>query len=138
MNFKEKSSWVMCVSVILGALFYAYALTGSLKNGEAIQLKSITIIYILIIILASIIGHIVAALTKLKEAEAHEDERDEIISIRSNSMSSYVLGLGLFSGMILYLVVGNGDVLFHFILTSLTLSTIIEYILRIYFYRTIV
>jgi len=135
MSFKEKSSWVMCVSVILGALFYAYALTSSLKNGEAIQLKSITIIYILIIVLASIIGHIIAALTKLKEAEAPEDERDKIVSIQSNSMSSYVLGFGVITGMILYLVIGNGDVLFHFILTSLTLSTIIGYIFRIYFYR---
>jgi len=138
MNFKEKSSWVMCVSVLFGGLFYAYALTSNLKSGEAIQLKSITISYLLIIILASIIGHIIAALTGLKEAEAPEDERDKIVSIQSNSMSSYVLGFGVISGMILYLVTGNGDVLFHFILASLTLSTIIEYILRIYFYRAIV
>jgi len=128
----------MCVSVVSGALFYALALTHNLKHGEVIQLKSITIIYALIIILVSIVGHIIAAVTGVKEAEAPGDERDKVISMRSNSMSSHVLGFGIIIGMILYLVIGDGDVLFHFILASLTLSTIIEYVFRIYFYPAIV
>ena len=92
----------------------------------------------MIIVAVSIVGHIGAALVGFNDAKAPEDERDKKISIRANSISSYVLGFGAVSGILHYIVLGNGDLLFHLILISLTLSAIVEYAFRIYLYRTVI
>jgi hypothetical protein len=136
MSFKEKSAWVMFVALICGAFFYADALADYLIEDDDINLIGIVVLYVVIIVVVSIIGHIIAALTFVKEAETPADERDKIISTRANSMSSYILGFGAVSGIIFYLLLGDGDMLFHFVLASLTLSSIAEYGLQIYFYRT--
>jgi hypothetical protein len=135
MSFKEKSAWVMFVSLISGAFFYAKALVDYVLEDDDINLISIVVLYIVIIVAVSIVGHIFAALTYVKEAETPADERDRKIATRSNSMSSYILGFGAIVGAMQYLLFGDGDVLFHFVLVSLTLSAIAEYGLQIYFYR---
>ena len=138
MSFSEKSSWVMCISLVFGALFYGHALTSTILYDQDIQLMSLAITYTVIIVAVSIVGHIGAALVGFNDAKAPEDERDKKISIRANSISSYVLGFGAVSGILHYIVLGNGDLLFHLILISLTLSAIVEYAFRIYLYRTVI
>ena len=140
MSYKEKSAWVMFVALLLGALFYGNWIYGNWGNESAVSSESspligIVVVYVLIVVLISILGHIIAAIGSTDDAEVEEDERDKLIVIRANSMSSHVLGLGAVSGILMYLLGGDGDFLFHLILGSLTLSAVAEYALRIYFYR---
>ena len=136
MSYKEKSAWVMCLALMLGALFYGYAVLGMTAQTAHSPLTGIVVIYVLIIVLISIVGHIIAALVSVDEAEAVADERDKLVSVRANSASSHILGLGVITGVLMYLLGGDGDLLFHFALVSLTLSSIAEYALKIYFYRS--
>ena len=94
MSYKEKSAWVMCLALMLGALFYGYAVLGMTAQTAHSPLTGIVVIYVLIIVLISIVGHIIAALVSVDEAEAVADERDKLISVRANSASSHILGLG--------------------------------------------
>lgn len=135
MSFKEKSAWVMFLALMAGAFFYANALVDYVIEDDDINLISFVVLYVVIIVAVSIVGHIIAAVTSVKEAEAPADERDKIIAARANSMSSYILGFGAITGILQYLLFGDGDVLFHFVLGSLTLAAIAEYGLQIYFYR---
>ena len=135
MGFKEKSAWVMFTSLSAGAYVYGYAIVKNIDNLYGVPLTAFVIPYILIIVVASIVGNIVAAVTAAAEADEPSDERDEMIAVQSNSASCYVLGFGVVAGLFHYLYSANGDLLFHIVLGSLTLSAIAEYALQIYFYR---
>ncbi len=140
MSFKEKSAWVMCLALAIGALFYGYVVIAASAGLDQPlpPLLPVFVVYVLILIVVSIIGHVLAAITGLNEASVPGDERDRLIASRASHISSYFLGIGVICALLLYLVSYNGHLLFHGVFASLMLSAICEYAMKIYFYRVFV
>lgn len=138
MPFREKSAWIMSISLLSGAFFYyhsvfsAWSDTGQLSSPAIPQIVAYTGILVVI----AIVGHIVAAALAPRDANASVDERERHIFTRAGHYSSYVFVTGILISLGVYVVSGSGDLLFYTVFASLMAGQIVEYGIQIFFYRT--
>ena len=138
MPFHEKSAWIMSFALIAGGLFYFLpVLSGWSGSGQlASPLMPHLVAYTVCIVVIAVVGHIVIVALAPKDADVPVDEREKLIFDRAGHYSSYVLGVGALLSLGLYLLSGNGDLLFYAVFASLIASQLAEYLLQIVFYRT--
>ena len=137
MSFHEKSAWLMAVILTLcGLKYFQQVVAMSKAAGEIIapSLQMLSSFTISIVVLA-IVGHIVTAVMAPKEANADPDERERGIFNRAGNLSGYILGFGAIAGLLHFLFIANGNLLFYIIFASLLLAQIAEYALQIFYYR---
>lgn len=137
MAFREKSAWLMSISLLVGGLFYFNAVNAlSEQLGQlAPPLIGLVVIYTIILIAIAIVGHIVLAVLAPSDANETLDEREKTIMRRASDISSYVLGFGVITSLGTYLVGYGGDVLFYSVFVSLMLAQLVEYLCQIALYR---
>lgn len=138
MAFQEKSAWVMSIALLVAGGIY-FGVVGQLSSGAG-QLVPPNVPFVtgytIVLVIAAVLGHIVVAAMSPSEANADLDERDRKIQTRAEAISGYVLGFGVIACLGYYLWMREGDVLFYGILLFLMLSQLVEYALKIWFYRT--
>lgn len=140
MPFHEKSAWIMSVALLLGGIFYVNVVAdASAAAGQLAPpvIKSI-VVYTVILVAVSIIGHTVIGILSPKEADAALDERERRIVERAGHWSAYLFGFGVVTSLGMYLFTGNGDMLFYAVFASLMLGQFAEYVVQIILYRTAV
>jgi hypothetical protein len=134
MSFREKSAWVMAAVMIVAGLYYlsmvvaALQATGEAPIGELVP-------YVTLVVVGSILAQTALAVLMPREADAPADERERPLLDRAGNWSGYVLAGGALGGLGNYLVHGDGNLLFHFILGSLILSQIADYAFQILLFR---
>ncbi len=137
MTFLEKSAWVMITALLIsGGLYSAgvIAMTNTLGEIPPPNIGLIAVFTIAIVALA-IVGHIIAALTNLSDADAPEDERDRLVALRAGNISGILLAASVMIGISAYAVLGSGHLLFHMMVAGLVLAQVCEYALTIWYYR---
>jgi len=137
MAFREKTAWIMSIALLLGGLFYWGAvLAASQELGASMPpLIPIIVIYVGILVLIAIIGHIGAVLTSLNTANAPMDEREAQIVVRATSLSDYIMGVGILISLGLYLLNYDGNQLFHLVIGTLMLAQFAQYAVQIMLFR---
>lgn len=137
MSFREKSAWLMVIILIIaGANYFLQIYWLSNAAGQVIPpIAPMTIAYIILIVIAAIIGHAVIALIAPTEANAPMDEREKRIEHRAGNWSGMILCVGAIAGLIHFSVNADGNLLFHIIVGSLLVAQISEYVSQIWFYR---
>jgi len=138
MPFQEKSAWIMTLALLLGGAFYFMTVISmsSAMGRLASPNIPVVVVYTIILVLISILGHTLIALFSPKEANARIDEREKLIFVRASSISSYVFGFCVITALGYYLISNDGDFLFYSVFASLMLAQLIEYVVRIALYRT--
>ena len=137
MSFHEKSAWVMAAVLLAGAGWYFnIVLRASEALGEtAPPFLPVVVVYVIVIIVLSIFGHVLVALSKPSEAGGMMDERDRIIAGRAGSFSGLLLGLGVLAGLGVYMFRYDGNLLFHTVFGALMAAQLGEYGAKIALYR---
>ena len=137
MPFQEKSAWVMSVSLILGGAYYfGIVKTITAEIGQlAPPILPTVVLYTVILVVISIVGHIAISILTPREADAPLDEREKAIFQRASHLSGYLLGAGVLLSLGVYLFSYSGDALFYGVFASLMISQLAEYVFRILFYR---
>lgn len=138
MAFREKSAWIMSLTLLLLGLayFYAVGVIGSESGQLAAPMLPLLVTYTVCLVLLVIIGNAAIAVLAPKDANAAVDERERRIFDRAGNYSSYFLGAGIVMSLGYYLLSRNGDLLFYTVFASLMLGQIMEYVLQIIFYRS--
>jgi len=136
LSFREKSAWAMGALFLAITAFYLIDVQPiSWREGVAPPVDR----HIFKIAIASIVGSILIqsylASRSPKEADAPADERERLALARAGNLSGLILGFGSIAALMNYLVHSNGDLLFHGILLSLLVSTVVESALQIFFFR---
>lgn len=133
MAFREKSAWVMAIALLLGGVFYgAVVISGSQALGESMPpLIPVIAVYVGLLVVVSIIGHIGAAITSGPSADNPMDERELQIASRSTALSDYIMGVGILISLGLYLVSYDGNRLFHLVFATLMLAQFTQYAAQI-------
>lgn len=133
-SFEEKSVWVQFVGTTVALATYVWIAAAMYMRGvdrlePYTAVFAISVVWLVIIL---IVGHILAAVTGKHE---DEDERDRLIAWRSESNSSWVLGVGVLAA--LACMVGSvPEVLTaHVLLLSLYASQLMQYGFQILYYR---
>lgn len=137
MSFREKTAWVMAIILTLAGAYYFHTLwkASVALGGLAPPLIYLTIPYVILVVIASIVSMTTLALSSPKEANAPADERERIVHDRAGNWSGYVLAFGVICGMGYYFARRDGDVFFHIVVGSLMLSQIVEYVFQIVLLR---
>ena len=137
MSFHEKSAWVMGLIMIAGMAFYFRTVAAMSEGLEQLAppVLPLVIVYIVVIVVLSILGHILIAFSKPSEADDTMDERDKLIAARAGNVSGVLLGVGVLAALGAYLFTYDGNLLFHAAFLALMVSQIAEYGARIVYYR---
>lgn len=137
MAFREKTAWIMSLALLLGGIFYGYVvIAGTQELGASMPpLIPVIAVYVGILVIISILGHIGAALTSLKTANDPTDEREAHIATRSTILSDYIMGLGILISLGVYLLSYDGNQLFHFVFGSLMIAQFAQYAIQIILFR---
>lgn len=133
--YEEKSAWVtfLSLTVVFGIYFFVAAqmLTAGLTDVVA-PFVPLFIGVVVLLVVVLVVGHIVAALMGRPEAR---DERDQMIERRADSSSGWILGAGvLIAAFCLALPIGRAWIA-NGLLMALVLSEVVNYGLRLFFYR---
>lgn len=136
MSFRERSAWAMGALFLAITLFYvAQVQPVSWRSGSAPPAGGVMIRVTLISIVGAIVIQSVLASRSPREASAPADERERLLLTRASHWAGLVLGAGCIMALWNYMVHANGDLMFHGILLSLLVSTVVEYALQILYFR---
>lgn len=137
MAFREKTAWIMSIALLLGGLFYWHVVdAGSQALGAAMPpLIPVVAIYVGILVVIAVVGHVVAALTSLKTANDPMDERERAITARATSLADSVMGIGILISLGVYLLSYDGNQLFHLVFGTLMVSQFLHYAAQIVLFR---
>ncbi|WP_084418161.1 hypothetical protein [Henriciella litoralis] len=137
MSFHEKSAWAMALIMVAGILYY-FSVVADMSAGLdqlAPPVLPVVVAYIVVIVVLSIIGHVLIAISKPSEANDMMDERDKLIAARAGNISGVILGIGVIAALGNYLFNYDGNLLFHTAFGALMMSQLAEYAARIVYYR---
>ena len=137
MSFRELSAWVVCVMLLFLAMFYGKSIYSATKVAGAFPPPDIWLLSVatIILVVGAIAAHGIAAALSPHDADAPEDERDRLVVWRAGNVSSWVLGFGVFAGLWLFYIQGDGNALFHILIGSVIAAQFSEYALQIFYYR---
>lgn len=140
MPFHEKSAWILSFALLLGgAVYFSVVALMSAELGQlAPPLLPLVVVYILVMVVIAIIGHIVIGTLAPKDANASLDERERRIFDRAGHLAGYVFASGVVLALGAYLFSYDGNLLFHGVFGSLMLGQLTEYLVQIRLYRATV
>lgn len=139
MSFREKSAWIILLTLIVLTTAYLIHMPQPLTlspepDGE--------MFYTLIHMLASfvavvVIGHIVIALMSPRDARTPRDERERLINLKATAVAAYVfMSLSLGGVFVALHIVGTNEIgIAYLLLFSFIIAEIVNYALRIVYYR---
>lgn len=136
MSFNEKSAWVMLVtSTVLLVLYGAEVLPAGIQGDWPPPRKDLIWKIAGGFVLAAIISHVVLGALFHNDAAAGEDERDYTVMYKAGAIAGTVPGFAAAGALWFYLFSGDGDLMFHYVLTGLLMGSIVNYGLQVFFYR---
>ncbi len=135
MSFREKSAWGMSGLLAAAGFFYLWILVAASQASSATAPAAIAILVTLLVVVGSITVQVVLAIASPREASAAADERERLVTIRAGHWSGLLFGTWTILALGLYLVLGDGNMLFHLLLGGLIVSQIAEYALEIVLLR---
>ena len=133
MTFNEKSAWIMLTALLVSGLSYAGAVVNLSADLGRLAPPSVPLLikFTIALILISIVGHALIAALRPGEASDRLDEREKRVHDRAGNWSGIILGFGVITALVSYLVLGNADLLFYGVLASLFAAQLAEYALQL-------
>ena len=139
LSFNEKSAWAMIVALLgAGGLYTGSVLSAFFTAGGILPPGRLAILFVVLLVLISIVTHIAVAISAPSEAEETRDERDKTALHFAGNWSGIALGIGTITSLLAYLVVRDGDLLFHCMFLSLIVASLVDYVMRLIAYRWVV
>lgn len=138
LSFKEKSTWVSLIIMLVVWGYYFNELRAVLDDGFVGRLQTtiLFIIALVILVVLNIAGHIVIAITNPRDANQPEDERDRVVSQRAGNIAGIVLGIACINLAAWAMFLDLSSVLMaHCLLLALIIAQIVHDALRLYYYR---
>jgi hypothetical protein len=136
MSFQEKSAIAIAGSLVLvyGAYFAIVGRWLSISPPSEIAYQPLMIIAIVPLTILAAVSHIVLAVANPKDANAY-DERDKLITLRSERVGGYVLAVGVFIGLVLAMAEFPQFFIAHALLLAWVLAELTDNALKVWRYR---
>ena len=136
MPFQEKSAIVMTaiLIVVYGAYFALLGLWLTSTPADEITYQPLLVIVVVPLAILAAASHIVLALLNPKEANQY-DERDRLVTLRSERLSGYVLALGVFIGIVLAMLEVTWFWIANALMLAWVLAEIVDGVTKVVLYR---
>ncbi len=97
MSFREKSAWISLLLYLGIYGFYFTQVAVALARGQADGAHFLGLFgqSVVVFVVATIVLTVIAAIRAPRDAQAPEDEREKLITLKANSASGYVLAVGV-------------------------------------------
>lgn len=137
LSYKEKSIWASLISTIIVFGYYFFFAIKVFNNPEIenMMLVGLFIGAVVFIMIIQIFSQIVIAIANRKEAEKGEDERDNLIELKTTRVSYFILVLGVWITAFSILVISSPIILVNLIMFFFILAEIVGYSLQLIYYR---
>lgn len=139
MSFREKSAWIMLITLVV--MTVAFTLHTTPRWWLAAD-PSPFVFQILMMAIGAFVGivvvaHIVVAILAPRDATAPKDERERLIELKSTAVAAYVYVFLTLGGVFvaLHMVNATSVGMGYLLLYSFVVAEIVNYALRVYYYR---
>lgn len=138
MSFREKRAWVTLVTLIGVLLLFWLHIppTRMLAPESDVWVLHVLMLMIATFITVEIIAHIVFLIRSPRDARTPKDERERLIELRSLAIAWYVYVISSIGGIFVTIHLGANEIGIGFVvLLAFVFAEIVNYSLRIYYYR---
>jgi hypothetical protein len=122
-SFREKSLWLMFVSLVLTFTFYFATVLPSNATHVESRHVALFVLAVVILVIVAIVGNIVIAILDRRTAP---DERDRLIELKGKRNASYVMATGVFLALCIPLLTPGTFLLTHVLLGCWVLAQLVE------------
>lgn len=131
MSFREKSAWIILIMLVVLTIVYALHIPPPYTLAPE---PSPFLFHVLMFSIGTFVGIVVMA---PRDAKTAKDERERLIELRATATSFYIYAFLTLGGLfiLLHVVSSNAIGVAYYILFSFVVAEIVNYGLRIYFYR---
>lgn len=139
MSFREKSAWVTLITLVALAIAFELAVHSpwTLSPTPGGREFDVLIVSIVAFVTVEIVAYVVLRLHSPRDARTPKDERERLIEIRSRAIAYYVFTASALGGtfVAIHIVGSNQFGMGWLVLWSFVASQIVNYALRIVYYR---
>jgi hypothetical protein len=138
MSFREKRAWVTLITLIgVVTLFWLHVPPSQMLAPP----PSMWVLHVLMLMIATFIAvelvtYVVMRIRSPREATTPKDEREQLIALKSTAVAFYVFAVLSLGAIFVTLHTGANEVGVGFVvLLSFVVAEIVNYAMRIYYYR---
>jgi hypothetical protein len=138
MSFREKRTWVTLITLIaVLVLFWLHIPPAQmLAPDRSLWVLHVLMLTITTFILVEFIAWAVMRIRSPRDARTPKDEREQLIELKSIAIAFYGFAIFSLGGIFLALHAGANEVGIGFVaLLSFVIAEIVNYAMRIYYYR---
>lgn len=138
MAFREKRAWVTLIALIFVLLLFWLHIppTRMLAPPPDIWVLHVLMLVIATFVTIEIVAGLVMRIRSPLDARTPKDERERLIELKSRAIAWYVFVILSLGGIFVTLHAGANDVGLGFVvLFSFVIAEIVNYAMRIYYYR---
>ena len=138
MSFREKRAWVTLVTLIFVLLLFWLHIppTRMLAPQRSLWVLHVLMLMIATFVVIKIIAHIVMAIRSPRDARTPKDERERLIELRGTAIAWYVFVILSLGGIFVTIHLGANEIGVGFVvLLSFVIAEIVNYAMRIFYYR---
>ncbi len=135
MSFHEKSAWVTLISILSVSVLYFLHMPIPYGDPPEPGFFHATVACIVVLIVIEIIAHIIIALHNPKDAQTPKDERERLIELKATAIAAYVYVVGTFAAVVTVHIGADGFTVGYGILLAFVIAEVVNYAMRIYYYR---
>jgi uncharacterized membrane protein len=97
MSFREKSAWIVAVSMlgVYGFYFWTLAQAAAAGQTESFHYGSLLAKTVFVLVIVQIVLHVAVAIPRPVEAKAPRDERDALIALKAIRCAFIALSAGV-------------------------------------------
>lgn len=137
MSFREKSAWITLITLVVLTVIFLLHIPPpySLAPAPNPFLFGVLVRAIILFVIVVTVAHIVVAVRAPKEAQAPKDERERLIALRATAVSAYVYAILSLSSIFTIHHGTNGIGVAYLVFFSFIIAEIVNYALRVFYYR---
>lgn len=139
MSFREKSAWVTLITLIVLSIAFALHVPQpqpwTLRPASSPFMFHVLLLAIVAFVVIEVVAHVVIAIFSPRDARAPKDERERLIELKSIAAAAYVYAFLSLSSVFTIHFGANQIGVGYLILLSFVVAEIVNYALRIYYYR---
>ena len=137
MSFRERSAWVTLITLIVLSIVFALHVPQpwTLRPAPSRFMFHVLLLAIVTFIVIEVVAHIAIAIFSPTDARAPKDERERLIELKSIAAAAYVYAFLSLSAVFTIHFGANQIGVGYLVLLSFVVAEIVNYGLRIYYYR---
>ena len=137
MSFREKSAWIVLVTLVVVTVVYLLHIPYpyTLAPEPSPFLFHVLLLSVTTFVMIVVVAHVVVAIWSPRDAKAPKDERDRLIELRSTSIAAYVYAFLSLSSIGSIHFGANQIGVAYLVLFAFVIAEIVNYAMRIFLYR---